>query len=454
MIARTRAAPRRASCLSVHERRPLIWGGVALVTLLLAAGCRPQPVPANASTFTLLPVATGFASPVALAAPNDGSGRLFIVDQTGVVSVVNAAGQILTTPLLDLRAQVVAADERGLLGLALHPQFVDNGRLFVYYNTPPSADAPAGYAAEVRLSEFLIAAGLPNQVSPATERVLLRVAKPQTNHNGGQLAFGSDGFLYVGLGDGGGSGDTGFGHTPNLGNAQDTTVLLGKILRIDVDHGDPYAIPPDNPFANSTTARPEIYAYGFRNPWRFSFDVAPPSPSRLFVGDVGQNLMEEVDLVARGGNYGWNLMEGTLCFNPQTPLTPPASCSDHGADGSVLQPPIIAYLHTDANGTPFGSAVIGGFLYRGAAVPNLRGGYVFGDFAAGPVTGKIFVGNEATSGTWSFKEAQVAETPTGRLDRFVLAFGRDAAGELYVLSNATGTPSGTSGAVHKIVGFD
>jgi glucose/arabinose dehydrogenase len=221
-----------------------------------------------------------------------------------------------------------------------------------------------------------------------------------------------------------------------------------------VDAGDPYSIPLTNPFANAAAARPEIYAYGFRNPWRFSFDPVSGGATRLFLGDVGQNLMEEVDLVTIGGNYGWNIKEGTLCFSALTPNNPPATCSDVGADGSALQPPIMTYLHTDAQGQSFGTAVIGGFLYRGNAVPNLRGGYVFGDYADSTGGGRIFVGSEATSGAWSFKEVQIAGTADGRLGRAVLAFGRDAAGELYVLTNITGGPFGTTGAIHKIIGFD
>ena len=444
---------RAASPIILHtpaEARPTrTLAAATLLTLLaLAVGCvpAPAPVPADANTLTLLPVASGFTSPVVLVAPNDGSGRLFIADQTGTIWVVTAAGQVLSTPLLDLRTKVVVADERGLLGLALHPQFADNGRFYVYYNTDPSTDAPAGAATEVKLSEFRIAAGTPNQASFGSERELLRVAKPQTNHNGGQLAFGSDGYLYIGMGDGGGAGDTGFGHTLILGNAQDTTSLLGKILRINVDVGDPYSVPLDNPFAKSGATRPEIYAYGFRNPWRFSFDVSGGT-TRLFVADVGQGVEEEVDLVTRGGNYGWNIKEGTLCFNPST------NCPDQGADGSVLQPPIMEYAHTDADGLSFGTAVIGGFVYRGSAVPNLSAKYVLGDYSAGLAGGKIFVATQANDGTWSFKEAQIADTASGRLGRYVLAFGRDAASELYVLTNATGTPSGTTGVVYKITGY-
>jgi glucose/arabinose dehydrogenase len=431
---------------------------LCLGLLALSAGCLPpQQVPQNAKTITLQTIAVGLGSPVALAAPNDGTGRLFVVEQAGVIWVIEG-GQVLETPLLDVRnelAPLTAIDERGLLGLALHPNFASNGRLFVYFNTPPSAEAPAGTVTQVRLAEFRINAGQPNVADAGTERVLFELAKPQANHNAGQLAFGPDGFLYIGIGDGGGAGDTGFGRTTGLGNAQDTTNLLGKILRIDVDSGTPYGVPASNPFASSTTARPEIYAYGFRNPWRFSFDTGSGGSEQLFAGDVGQALMEEVDIVQLGGNYGWNIKEGTLCFDAANHNLPLATCPNTGADGSPLLGPILEYTHTDAAGTSFGSAMIGGFVYRGAALPNLVGMYVFGDYAIGfSTTGKIFAAQQATTGTWSFAELKVAGTADGRLGRFVLAFGRDAAGELYLLSRGGGGPSGTTGVVDKIVGFE
>lgn len=433
------------------------WLCVAM--LALSAGCLPpQQIPQNAKTITLQSVATGFGSPVALAAPNDGTGRLFVVEQDGVIWVIEG-GQVLETPLLDVQNELdappSAGDERGLLGLALHPDFASNGRLFVYFNTPPSAEAPAGTVTQVRLAEFRINAGQPNVADAGTERVLFELAKPQANHNAGQLAFGPDGFLYIGIGDGGGAGDTGFGRTTGLGNAQDTTNLLGKILRIDVDSGTPYGVPASNPFASSTTARPEIYAYGLRNPWRFSFDTGSGGSEQLFAGDVGQALMEEVDIVQLGGNYGWNIKEGTLCFDAANHNLPLATCPNTGANGSPLLGPILEYRHTDALGASFGSAVIGGFVYRGAALPNLVGMYVFGDYAIGfSTTGKIFAAQQATTGTWSFAELKVAGTADGRLGRFVLAFGRDAAGELYLLSRGGGGPSGMTGVVDKIVGFE
>ena len=440
-----------------HQRGLRRLGGIVLVALSIApTGCIPpsQPVPTDAKTLTLQRVASGFVAPVGLVAPNDSSGRLFIVDRAGVIWVYTAEGGVSSVPLLDLRDDVDApapgSDERGLLGLALHPSFASNGKLYVYFNTPPSPEAPTGSATELRLSEFRINAAQPDMADAGTERILFRIAKPAVNHNGGQLAFGPDGYLYIGVGDGGGAGDVGTGHTVLLGNAQDTANLLGKILRIDVDGGSPYGIPATNPFATSATARHEIYAYGLRNPWRFSFDVAG-GVTRLLAGDVGQNLMEEVDLIERGGNYGWNRKEGTLCFNSAAPGIPLASCSNITLDGSTMRDPILAYAHTDANGAIFGTAVIGGYVYRGSTVASLSGQYVFGDHSAsGTSSGKIFVASSGTDGTWSFEEVAIAGGVDGRLGRFVLAFGQDAAGELYVLSG--GSTAG-AGAVDRIVGF-
>mgnify|MGYP000190006447 CR=1 FL=1 len=451
------AAARRAVQRVAADAGLVPWLAAALLAAGLG-GCPPlSPPPDGSLRIRLQRVADGFVSPVDLAAPADGTGRLFVADQVGVIWVVAGDGSVGPTPLLDLRARVdrlnPAYDERGLLGLALHPGFNRNGKLYVFHTTPPTSDAPPGTATEVRIAEYRMSASDPNRVDPATERVILRVAKPQTNHNGGQLAFGPDGFLYIALGDGGGAGDIGPGHTPNLGNAQDRSTLLGKILRIDVDGGLPYSVPASNPFVGlGGGARPEIFAYGFRNPWRFSFDTPPDGPARLFAADAGQFLMEEVNLVEIGGNYGWNRKEGTLCFDPRNMRSPPDVCLDEMPDGSVLRPPILVYRHVEG-GVAFGSAVVGGFVYRGTNVPVLRGRYVFGDYGASTVipSGRLFAATEAADGTWSFAELAVASAATGRLNGFLLGFGRDAAGELYVLTRTQPGPTGTSGAVHRIV---
>lgn len=456
---RNGGATRRGWSLRGRARRWAV-AGVCMFGLLSLGGCPEpsEPVPDDARTMTLTRLASGFTAPVGLVAPNDNTGRLFVVDQVGVIHVMSTAGTVSLTPLLDLRDRLdtlnSAYDERGLLSMALHPSFTGNGRFYVFYNTPPSEDAPGGAATEVRVSEFTVSALNPNQANVSTERVLLRVAKPATNHNGGQLAFGPDGFLYIGLGDGGGAGDTGTGHTLLIGNAQDTTNLFGAILRIDVNSGNPYGIPTTNPFAASLTSRPEIYAYGLRNPWRFSFDTTLGGTTRLIAGDVGQALVEEIDIIERGGNYGWNIREGSLCFNPLSFSTPLSTCSSLGPDGSTLQAPILEYRHTDDAGKAFGTAVVGGYVYRGSTLAALRGLYVFGDYSAGGGTrGKIFTATEGTT-AWTMAEVKIAGTTDGRIGRYVLGFGRDAANELYVLTSAVSGPIGATGAVDKITGFE
>lgn len=466
------------------------------LALLLAplTGCPPVVVPApDAAGIGVELVAEGLDSPVDLRHAGDGSGLLYVVDQPGRIRVIDpsksAAGQsaLLAADFLDIRDRVVdlrsSFDERGLLGLAFHPQFAGNGRFFVYYSAPAGADVPVDFNHESRISEFRAVATDAASTTPFrgataalpdSERILLRIAQPQANHNGGQIAFGPDGMLFVALGDGGAAGDIGVGHTAGLGNAQDKLSLLGKILRIDVDAaqgtnpgfdlgpndsddpadnvGDAYAIPRDNPFFDDGDARGEIWAYGFRNPFRFSFDDGPGGSGRLFVGDVGQNLFEEISIVERGGNYGWNRREGNSCFNVNSFGSPLAACADTGDDGEPLRGPIVAYAHTDDAGAAFGISVTGGYVYRGAAIQSLVGKYVFGDLSAGFTTarGLVLVATEAADKTWSFEILRIVNTSDGRLDGYLLAFGRDAAGELYALTSAGGETSGARGRVLRL----
>lgn len=355
-------------------------------------GSSATPTPPKGSTpaVTLSSVATGFTTPLDVQSPGDGSDRLFVVEQGGKIRGVKA-GSLLPTPFLDISSKVTVNGEMGLLGLAFHPSYETNRRFYVNYVRGSTSEP------QTVIAEYQALITNPDQADPASERILLTVNQPgQTNHKGGQLAFGPDGFLYIGLGDGGGTGD------PD-GNGQDVTTLLGKVLRIDIDHtssGLQYAIPADNPFSAGGGA-PEIWAYGFRNPWRFSFDI---SSSRLFVGDVGQDQFEEVDIVQGGSNYGWNTMEGLHCFNPSS-----------GCNMSGLTLPILEYNHSE------GAAVIGGFVYRGSTIPELAGSYVMADF----VSGRIWYATES-SGTW----ARTLLLSTGRN---ISSLGRDASGEIYVV---------------------
>ena len=389
-------------------------------------------------------IADGFTSPVMLVEPEDGSPRLFVVDQVGIIWIVSA-GKRIEKPFLDLRPHIVELnafyDERGLLGLALHPDFATNGHFYVSYSgTLQAGLSPNDWDHTTYISEFTVSANDPNQANPDSERVLLAMDKPGYNYEAGHIAFGPDGYLYIATGDSVRDPATEVGKF-----AQDTSSLLGKILRINVngtaDTGQNYLIPADNPFA-SGEGRPEIFAYGFRNPYRFSFDVSDSGKTRLFVADVGQALMEEVNLVEPGGNYGWSIREGTACFNPQNWNHPLESCPTSG-----LSEPIIAYTHQDDL-----SAIIGGIVYRGNDLPDLTGNYVFGDWGRG--NGRLFVAYPPALGRGLWKTAEIQAKIPGNHAGIgqLLGIGQDENGEIYLLTKAPGTgPIGNSGAVYKIL---
>ena len=278
----------------------------------------------------------GLIHPLEMLTAPDGTQRRFIVEQSGAIVLLLPDGTVRPAPFLDLTDKMVRLnrefDERGLLGMAFHPQFKENGKFYVVYSGPVSSDTPRrvrlNFNCTNYLSEFRVSKTDPNQADLATERIIYRWHKPQFNHNGGAIAFGPDGYLYIATGDGGSANDKALFHTEKIGNAQDLKSPLGKILRINVNAGDPYSIPADNPFADSKDALPEIYAYGLRNPWRMSFDTG--GEHQLFAADVGQNVYEEVDIIVKGANYGWNRMEGTHCFNPHDPNKYPETCDQSG----------------------------------------------------------------------------------------------------------------------------
>lgn len=382
-------------------------------------------------TIGLDTVAIDLQAPTALAAPDDGTGRLFILEQTGSVVIIDGEGDRMAAPFIDLRDRMVqvnsAYDERGLLGIALHPEFASNGRVFLYYSAPLRAGAPEGWDHTGRLSELAVDANNPDRLDPATEKVLLEVDQPYANHNGGQLAFGEDGMLYIGLGDGGSSGDP-------QGFAQNLDSLLGKILRIDVDSdSSPYGIPPDNPFAGGG-GLPEIYAYGLRNPYRFSFDAE----YGLIAADVGQDMYEEINLIVPGGNYGWNSREGFACYSP------PSGCLSAG-----LLDPMLVYDHS------VGLSVIGGYVYRGDTLPSLQGRYIFGDWSQAwglRGSGQVFVAEPDLDETWQYARLEIGTSQDGSLgNNFVTSFGTDATGNIYVLTNGRLNPTGTEGRVFRLV---
>ncbi|MFW5939143.1 MAG: PQQ-dependent sugar dehydrogenase [Halolamina sp.] len=372
----------------------------------------------------LEPVATGLERPLDMQFVPDSELR-YVAQQGGRVAVVDG-DEVRSTPLLDISEQITTDYEMGLLGIALHPNFAENRRLFVRYSAPARETTPEDYSHTFVLSEFRVDVG-GYQVEPGSEREVLTIAQPQPNHNAGSVLFGPDGFLYVGVGDGGAANDQGLGHVEDWydevdgGNGQDVTEnLLGSILRIDVDDEDgdrPYAVPEDNPLVDED-GLDEQYAWGFRNPWRLAFDGED-----LYAGDVGQSAYEEVDLVERGGNYGWNVKEGTHCFQAE-------DCPDETPPdvrgGEPLLDPVIEYPHEDA--AVSGVSVIVGNVYRGDALPGLQGQFVFGDLQTG---GDLFVADPADEGLWEPSALPIAEDDADRLEE-LYSFARHD-GELYVL---------------------
>jgi len=394
----TKQTPLRSSvksCSWLVSNKVLWLGLLCLVVSVASAG------PALAA-LQFQAIATGLTNPIGITHAGDNSGRLFITLQGGQIVIFDGA-QVLATPFLDIQSLIGSGvGEQGLLGLAFHPNYETNGFFYVNYTNHKGNTVVARYHVSAA----------PNIANPASRRIILRQTQPFANHNGGQLQFGPDGFLYIGLGDGGSGGDPG-------NRAQRLSTLLGKILRIDVDGRRPYTIPPSNPFVGTPRARPEIWAYGLRNPWRFSFDRRT---GNLFIGDVGQNLFEEIDFQrasSRGGeNYGWRRMEGRHCFEPLV-----------GCNDGTLKLPIVVYSHN------LGCAVIGGYVYRGSAIPQLRGRYLFGDFCSGLIWGARFVRGRG----WT--RSMLQDT-----NALIAAFGEDQNGELYFTDLGTGS-------VNQITGF-
>lgn len=343
-----------------------------------------------------------FNQPVDLQHAGDQSNRLFVVEQRGVISVFqNSESAATKTTFLDIQSRVDdRGSEEGLLGLAFHPDFKNNGFFYVDYT--------ASNPSRTIISRFRISQQNADQADANSEQIVLSFAQPYDNHNGGQLAFGPDGYLYIAVGDGGSGGDP-------QANGQNRSTLLGSILRIDIDNqanGNNYAIPPDNPFAgNNQGYKEEIYAYGLRNPWRFSFD---PDNSRLWAGDVGQNDYEEIDIIESGNNYGWNIMEGTHCYSPSS-----------GCDSSGLTMPVIDYSHSQ------GISVTGGHVYRGPTLDSLTGRYIYADFGSGRI--------------WSLDYSDPdnpVNTQLLRADFPISSFGVDEQQELYIC--------GYNGKIYKL----
>ncbi|MCB1228281.1 MAG: PQQ-dependent sugar dehydrogenase [Verrucomicrobiales bacterium] len=401
-------------------------------------------------------------SPTTITHAGDGSGRVFVCDQPGRIWIIQG-GMMLPVPFLDLTAsavpQTTGYSERGLLGLAFHPDFdtpsaPGEGKFYVYYSAPSMATSNPSVPQEhvSVVSEFSVSAMDANAADPLSERILLTFGQPQSNHNGGQLAFGPDGMLYIGTGDGGGADDNDEGHTGGssskpsggLGNSQDLTKLLGKILRLDPlgtsGPGGQYGIPVDNPFVGAGSGtREEIYAYGLRNPWRFSFDSRPGGTGRLFCADVGQVKVEEVNLIVSGGNYGWRYREGNSEFDPAmvgagtAPASSIAPIAEYAHPGVTIGSPTLPQL---------GVSVTGGMVYRGSAIPALQGKYLFGDYRAASGMGGRLMGLEETaplSGSFVLTQA-VPLTGPNPLDasQRILTLGEDEAGEIFIGTKSNG----------------
>jgi glucose/arabinose dehydrogenase len=479
----------RVSCICAAAAAAVI--GLTRAVLAQSQDVLPN-IPTGNIAVSLQPIATGLAAPdYGVSAPGD-TNRLFVLEQNGLLRVIQN-GSLLPTPALNLQSNVQVApvgtgplnpananDERGLLGLAFNPGFDNPGSvgfrtLYTYTSEAlnnPTYPAPAGatQAYQNQITEWKMSATDPNVVDPSTRRVIMSFGKNAGNHNGGTLAYGPDGYLYLATGDGGNANDVGPSHIEPGGNAQNLTAPLGKMLRIDptlpslkplstdpISANGQYRIPADNPFLSTPGAVPEIYAYGLRNPYRFAFDKG--GSHDLILADVGQNTVEEIDRIVKGGNYGWAQKEGTFIFNrtatatqvagtvqvPNSPGSPAGLIDPISGPGGTLE-----YDHGD------GISITGGFVYRGTAIPQLVGKYVFGDLAlvGSPVriNGRLFYADlqDGTIHTLQLPEFSSSDILPNQLT--VHGFGEDSSGELYAM--VTNTPSnGTGGIVYKIVPF-
>jgi len=390
-----------------------------IVTILFSSNTILKSQQADVAV-KLVEITSGFTSPVGMATPNDGTNRLFVFEQGGKVKIVKN-GKILDEPFIDVSSRLdglnIAYSEKGLLGMAFHPDYKNNGRFFLYYSAPLKQ---SGFDHKGVVAEFKVSPTNSDN-APLKEEIIMEINQPESNHNGGMLAFGPDRYLYIGLGDGGGAND----EHGTIGNGQNLNTLLGKILRIDVNGKKPYDIPGDNPFVGKSNSKPEIYAYGLRNPWRFSFDRAN---GKLFCGDVGQNKYEEINIIKKGGNYGWRIMEGYHCFKPSS-----------NCDKTGLELPIDEYNHD------IGISICGGYMYRGNSYPSLHGYYFFADW-----NGKLFCLKQQPDGTWKRFDTNINGTKKNETEGKVNSMGIDDNGDIYVLTQKLFGPRSPTGVLWKI----
>ncbi len=412
-------------------------------------------------------VVSDLTAPIDIATIPDDSGRRLILDQSGVIRVLDADDKLIAAPFLDITNRLLPLredfEERGLLGMAIHPDFKTNGRLFVTYTAPLATDAPANWSHTRIVSEFTISTDNKDQLNADSERILISQNWPSRKHNGGALAFGPDGYLYIGLGDGGGIHGIGpdtlndaYNVPENLlrwdSTAQDLQSLFGKILRIDIDHGFPgYAIPEDNPLID-TLAKHEIYAWGFRNPYRMSFDT-DGSP-RFYITAVGETFWEAVYRVDQPGNYGWPLKEGSHCFDRTRTLNPPDTCSDAdniSAEFPIIDP-VVEYpnmsVHKDGSTQQIagvGTAVTGAVIMRGDIVPDYTDHLLVADWSRDfrQPSGQLFMAKEEAESVWEMKKI-------GELDTRIVALVRDSDGSVWVMTNDNFGPYGSTGKIYRL----
>lgn len=447
---------------------------VILFLITIIPACKKADLPKHPpGELALELIAANLVSPITMASPSDESNRLFIVDQVGKIWIIDNEGDMLPDPFIDISSQLVTLntgyDERGLLGLAFHPAYKSNGKFYLFYTAPPPPGGPTTDAGNTGLpktwnntttiSEFTVSSD-PNRADMGSEKIILQEAHPQGNHNGGTIEFGHDGYLYISIGDGGNKNDLGPGHVEDWyaanagGNGQDIEHnFMGSILRINVDqpaNGRNYSIPADNPFVGKA-GLDEIYAYGFRNPYRFSFDMS--GSRRLFAGDAGQKLYEEISVVEKGMNYGWNVKEGSACFDASDEFVELPDCPTKDIYGNTLIDPVIeAPNAANPEGGNF-VVIVAGYVYRGNTLPGMQGKYIFANFSSviPQPKGEIYWSNPSGPGTWEYEKLSFMNYDDENIGYYVKGLGQDQQGEVYVLGTTVLGPTGNSGKVFKIV---
>jgi glucose/arabinose dehydrogenase len=432
------------------------------ILLLIVQGCQKDN-DNETKDIDLEMIADNFVSPIQVLSSHL-SDRLYVVDQVGKVWVIDGNGYKRPTPMLDLSSKIVtlnpAYDERGLLGVALHEDFKINGRLFVYYQVPPRAGGPIpgiSWNNLSRVSEFKVSLET-LRADLNSEKIILEWDDPQSNHNGGTLLLGLDDYLYISIGDGGGANDVGPGHVNDWylvnggGNAQNIEAnFLGKILRINIESGSPYSIPTGNPFIDKP-GRDEIFAYGFRNPYRMSQDKG--GDHQIILADAGQALYEEVDVLSKGGNYGWNVKEGNHCFSTADSSKELPACPAVDDRGKPFTEPVLElnnWLNPKGGNA---TTIIGGYVYRGSDIPSWEGKYVFGTFSQTPTTpnGQLYLATPKweSTGSWPFEKVSLKSNPD-HVGYYIRGFGQDDEGEVYVAVSSVLGPQGNTGKVFKLV---